>query len=408
MLNYKIMIRFTDSDNNTLFFVPDGGSVILTFPDGKRAVLPCRYSDENHVKIGLHEYHIWRFAEIMERNGIYYESGERQVLPHLCYSVEPSTGELIAIRKGQEGYCLCEHSSSSPDQNERIAKKNNERRYITPQQEAAMRGGSMFGWDTPAAQVSSYDVHGKPINHRNGSILDRYPMPDRTLNTNDLKRKGFLPGAMLPLSRKRAKDMLEKGFTIYYVNGEHVIPMADLGDIAGQSPNGVFVVASAEWEKSKDFDDLVLERMNHQEEREDAFLSYNGDCFAIYQVKDNEAMVGIRFYSLAHIEAIGQTVRRENYDLVYTARLPKIEDSKEILEVLYDRFNREHPVDYHFPSLSVSDIIVVRRNGKLSCHYCDMCGYQEVKGFLKAGGEKEQAKQEHKKKPSKRNEERGI
>ena len=39
-----------------------------------------------------------------------------------------------------------------------------------------------------------------------------------------------------------------------------------------------------EWEKSPQFHEKVMERQEHQQEREEAFLAQNRDCFAIYQV----------------------------------------------------------------------------------------------------------------------------
>ena len=35
--------------------------------------------------------------------------------------------------------------------------------------------------------------------------------------------------------------------------------------------------------------------MDHQEEREQAFLSHKGDCFAIYQVKHTDELRDIRY-----------------------------------------------------------------------------------------------------------------
>jgi len=65
-------IRFIDSDYNTLFHVPDGGSVILTSFDDKNQKLLCRYIDDVHAMIGGSTYHICEFAEIAERNGSVY------------------------------------------------------------------------------------------------------------------------------------------------------------------------------------------------------------------------------------------------------------------------------------------------------------------------------------------------
>ena len=43
----------------------------------------------------------------------------------------------------------------------------NDAAKVTREQEAAMVAGSMFGWDTPAADPKNYDTKGVPIkNHR--------------------------------------------------------------------------------------------------------------------------------------------------------------------------------------------------------------------------------------------------
>ncbi len=48
-------------------------------------------------------------------------------------------------------------------------------------------------------------------------------------------------------------------------------------------------------------------------------------------------------------------------------------------------FNNEHPTDYHRPSLFVSDIVALKQNGVVSCHYVDSFGFQEIPAFLQPG-----------------------
>jgi len=156
-------IRFIDSNYNTLFFVPDGGNVVLTFSDGEKLTRPCKYMGEYHAQIGSYVYHICEFAEKMERNGTTYAPEKPPALPDRCLSTLPSTGELIIIEKDKKGYAKCGFSTPNREQNKMLAARYNARDGVTPQQEAAMVGGSMFGWRTPAAKTSSYDVRGNPI-----------------------------------------------------------------------------------------------------------------------------------------------------------------------------------------------------------------------------------------------------
>ena len=211
--------------------------------------------------------------------------------------------------------------------------------------------------------------------------LDEYPMPDPTLTQDDLEKCGYLDGDLLPLSKERAYELMERDLTVYIIQqGENPAMAFDTTDL--DAHDGIFAVTREEWEESTAFDAQVKERMDHQQEREQAFLDHKGDCFAIYQVKHTDELRDIRYEGLEWIKSIGQTVQRDNYDLVYTAPLTPGDLKGSVLDNLEYRFNNEHPADYRHPSMSVSDIVAIKRDGKVSCHYCDSFGFAEVPGFL--------------------------
>ena len=211
--------------------------------------------------------------------------------------------------------------------------------------------------------------------------LDEYPMPDPTLTQDDLEKSGYLDGDLLPLSKERAYELMERDLTVYIVQqGENPAMAFDTTDL--DAYDGIFAVTREEWEESPAFDAQVKERMDHQQEREQAFLDHKGDCFAIYQVKHTDELRDIRYEGLEWLKSIGQTVQRDNYDLVYTAPLLPSDLKGDTAEQLFYRFNNEHPADYRHPSMSVSDIVAIKRDGKVSCHYCDSFGFAEVPGFL--------------------------
>ena len=211
--------------------------------------------------------------------------------------------------------------------------------------------------------------------------LDEYPMPDPTLTQDDLEKSGYLDGDLLPLSKERAYELMERDLTVYIVQqGENPAMAFDTTDL--DAYDGIFAVTREEWEESPAFDAQVKERMDHQQEREQAFLDHKGDCFAIYQVKHTDELRDIRYEGLEWLKSIGQTAQRDNYDLVYTAPLLPSDLKGDTAEQLFYRFNNEHPADYRHPSMSVSDIVAIKRDGKVSCHYCDSFGFEQVPGFL--------------------------
>ena len=206
-------------------------------------------------------------------------------------------------------------------------------------------------------------------------------MPDPALGQDDLEKCGYLDSDLLPLSKERAYELMERDLTVYIIQqGEKPEMAFDSSDL--DAHDGIFAVTRDEWEESPEFEAQIEDRINHQQERERAFLDYKGDCYAIYQLKHTDELRDIRYEGMDWIKSIGRTVQRENYELVYTAPLTPGDLKGDVLENLYYRFNNEHPADYRHPSLSVSDIVAFKQDGKVSCHYSDSFGFAEIPGFL--------------------------
>lgn len=92
----------------------------------------------------------------------------RNELPDACFSILPSTGQLIIIKKGESGYYPSEWDTGNREENRDIASSHNESRGISDMQESAMLAGSMFGWDTPGANPQWYLDNAK---YANANIL---------------------------------------------------------------------------------------------------------------------------------------------------------------------------------------------------------------------------------------------
>ena len=210
--------------------------------------------------------------------------------------------------------------------------------------------------------------------------LDEYPMPDEQVSTPDMQEYGYTYDGMLPVTRERALELDAAGLTVYVLYEDNTESMVfDPQEIMDHG--GLFGVDHEEWEKSPQFHEKVMERQEHQQEREQAFLSQNRDCFAIYQVSRDDPQ-NVRFMNLDWLKSHNISIDRSNYDLIYTAPLRESGTVPEQLEKLYQQFNLEKPVDFHSPSMSVSDIVAIRQDGKVSCHYCDSVGFTQIPGFL--------------------------
>ena len=164
--NAEYGIRFITPNYREKFRIADGDSIRMTFPSGETQDRVCRYIDETHLEVGNNLYHICQFAEQAQRSSIQIIP-LRQSLPEKCFSALEVTGEIITVTKGEKGYTPTGQYPQNGVFPKEAAAALNEAAGITRAQEAAMVAGSMFGWDTPAADPKNYDAKGVPIkNHR--------------------------------------------------------------------------------------------------------------------------------------------------------------------------------------------------------------------------------------------------
>ena len=209
--------------------------------------------------------------------------------------------------------------------------------------------------------------------------LDEYPKPDCTYTMSDIARRGYLKGDLLPIFHDAAMNLFQQGFTIYEVDSSGKVSSSAEIDIARTHLSSILAISRTEWEASPAFRNTVADRMNHQSERELALFSHKGDCFAIYQLNRHDPdMRYIRYEPLEYLQNHGQRPQKDNYELVYTAPLPDGAG----LNALWKKFNTDHPPDYQHPSIAISDVIAVKKNGTLTCYYVDQHSYAVLDDFF--------------------------
>ena len=124
--------------------------------------------------------------------------------------------------------------------------------------------------------------------------------------------------------------------------------------------------------------DYMAERMKEREAvREDG---HDEDRFMVYQIIEDSPGRDILFMEMDYVKEKGLEIRPEYYRQVYEAPLK----SDDTLDTLYTRFNEgNYPEDYRGHSMSMSDIIVMRRSGEEHAFYVDRMGFTEVPEFLR-------------------------
>ena len=108
--------------------------------------------------------------------------------------------------------------------------------------------------------------------------------------------------------------------------------------------------------------------------------------YYLFQLKDNvENARDLLFMDSAYLRKKHMEVDGSNYKPVYRGEVNGSgKSTAEILDSIYERFNLHHPDDFRGHSLSVSDIVVLREDGRDQAYYVDSFGFMEVPEFFAA------------------------
>ena len=205
-----------------------------------------------------------------------------------------------------------------------------------------------------------------------------YPMPDTSIGFLEMYQYGYTDGnAMLPLTKERAMELFMQDVPVFLLYGDNTEAMVlDAEDIS--SHTGVFGVEREEWDAVRG-----VVTLSEQADTEKLFLENPQDAFLIYQIRRGGELDAYRFMNYDYLQSKGVTPERGGYDAIYTGGFMDYGNARTNLDMIYQRFNVDHPADFKGHSLSVSDIVALKQNGVVSCHYVDSIGFRELPNFLK-------------------------
>ena len=201
--------------------------------------------------------------------------------------------------------------------------------------------------------------------------------PDPAISAEARNAFGYTDDAMLPLTKERAMELFERDVPVYLLYGDNTEAMAfEHTEILNH--DGIFGIDRADWEAVKEQFPVVTENKWQK-----AFLENPADSYCIYQLKRTDETAELLFMSSNYLKEHNLDISYENYDAVYSGTFSGSDDNPtKTLDDLYMKFNTDRPQDFTGHSLSVSDIVALRQNGVVSCHYVDSVGFADVPAFL--------------------------
>ena len=102
------------------------------------------------------------------------------------------------------------------------------------------------------------------------------------------------------------------------------------------------------------------------------FFNTSDWLYAILQLKNDKSTKDLRFCSLHTLHEMGVTPDINNYEVVYKDEQSYLYGKSllkmskpDMLDFLFEVFNLHHPDDFYGHSLSVSDVVAMKRNRKI-------------------------------------------
>jgi antirestriction protein ArdC len=200
--------------------------------------------------------------------------------------------------------------------------------------------------------------------------------PDPAISVEARNAFGYTDDALLPLTKERAMELFERNVPVYLLYSDNTEAMAfEPTEILDH--DGILGVDRADWEAVKEQFPIVTENKWQK-----AFLDNTADSYCIYQLKRTDETAELLFMSTSYLREHYLDISYENYDAVYSGQLSANDGLTKTLDGIYMKFNVERPQDFTGHSLSVSDIVALRQNGVVSCHYVDSIGFANVPSFI--------------------------
>ena len=207
-------------------------------------------------------------------------------------------------------------------------------------------------------------------------------LPDSMIGLSELHEAGFYSESMLPLTRERAVELHHEGVTVYGLTGavggqEQSQRIMNL-ELDILQHDGLFGVTKFEWENYRRSQETIMTPEEKAKIKETLLLESDGNRYGIYQINSRQEERGYQFLSLEAAKEMGFTVDGKDYQMVYSERLR----DATTLDNLFERFNIERPNDFTGHSMSVSDVIIMNRGGRLTAYYVDSFGFTELPKFM--------------------------
>ena len=101
--------------------------------------------------------------------------------------------------------------------------------------------------------------------------------------------------------------------------------------------------------------------------------------FAVYQLKNIPENRQIRFRPYSALQEKGIQIQYMDYEQVYLARMQPEDEPGQIRK----RFNEKLPRTFHGHSISVSDVLVLNKDGVVTSYYVEKEGFTVIAGFIR-------------------------
>lgn len=188
---------------------------------------------------------------------------------------------------------------------------------------------------------------------------------------------GIFQEPMSVIDRKEALKLYDAGANIYLItNFSSPIYVTERMEIE-RGPER-YQISTAELERFRNLEREMQKYVQIQSLREAELLLGKKQTFGIYQIRDGSQGENYAFMNKSFIESHGMQIKKEDYELVYVGELV----DTMTLEDIFERFNIGRPQDFRGHSLSVSDIVVLNDEEKLTAHFVDRMSFVELDNFL--------------------------